>query len=1673
MNKYTILTLAMGLLACNATTWAQGTYPLHDAIKAGKPSAVKAAMKSGRINDFNGAGMTPLMVAAMYDRSTSARTLIAAGANADLTTTQYGTTALMMAAINGYHEVVAELIAGGANLNIRNKSGFTALMLAAQKGHADVVRLLVQAGADANIRDASQRTAMQHAATDAIRQLLTQQPPTSAAAKQGATLHQAIKDGTLDYEHPLLNAREKLNERDGSGLTPLMVAAMHNKAEAAHILLKVGSPHVNFNDATANFGTTALMMAAMNGYSKVVSEIIAAQANLDLPNKSGYTALMLAAKGGHSNVVRQLLQAGANRDLCDKNGKSALAHAANEETRTILKSPLGTVAGETLPSMQEAIVQLRQMQGDRARFAALRFSMRAGDGKQGYAYHFLGQNENVQLIHANDAFLVTTERVFGSHAESLTAVHFWDARTFAYLSSVLHNHEHFTYMLPTADPQGMRFAIAFYQKYSNKCGSFAYHLTTGTLEYECEFSQNAHIFENENRTPVPFKHKDFAGMPPFEKEADNIPLSHTLTLQNMPQFAGLVHRFSQSDENIVHGVDVRTLRSTPYTPAHKPMDINPDDIPGLPTGMKLVAVNDWENNKPITQAFCPGYLACIPSQYESVRDLIWKWNDDASLKVPLYVYDKTRKEFYPMPESVLEHAGNNASVKPEFGNSDCGKLLHTALYEHRWGANTSEPELYNPDTQTFEKIIFNGRKENKDDKVAYDIKADIEHTAGLGSLISEWNRIPGDDKHTYWLAAGAGICVLSLMDEETKTGTVIQSWQGAWGKSPWAPGRPNPVWLKEQRLLCLPMKDHCWDVYELADVTRPAPKKFTLYTGAADAWAIMLPNGHYAGSPGCESLFYEQEDGGERSIHAMAPWRNRPAEVLEAIGGNADDIAALRETTKRWLARKGMDIDNMPAEPSPESFPHATADNTPLINTSGSLAFNVRLTAADKKALTTLEVRADGALIPQAWDSSLLIPPGQSQTVQVTIPLRAGQNNIELTPVDSMGLSGEPVTFRAVHPGQAESQLYVVALGVSDYDDDSLDLQFAAKDARDLVSAFTEHVNGTVNSLVLTDKEVSTPDVLDKVRQFLANSRKEDRVILYVAGHGMLDDNLEYHYAPASFNVEQVNKTGISMKKLTGILQHIPARERLLLLDTCHSGQLGEAGEEQLVANGVQLPHGVRAIHHRGMKVKKAAGALTTTAQQKRYIEESFSLGQEYRGVNIVAGAAGAEYALESGEWNNGVFTAAVIQTIKHPQEADQNTDGMLAVDEMLTALQQKVTELTGGAQKPNIVSAENSSMTIITDVYNDILTGNWMAFCERIRKAKSTKEVFLLLDIMESCRHGIVCGNDAQWDEKSQTAIMQKRGRGYEEDEINALKQALEKGKSNHSISRHFSYYSHPSISPEVCEAAISKGISAETLYHQFFRFNSEKDLEPLRILLENGVNPDIPGNDGNTMLHRIARWDSNLPSLQIRKLHLLLKHGADRNLKNNKGEIAVPEDCQQAYIVNTIASLVQYCREHQQPVAEDGYAPASLDAQQIMCDYSQAEESEYDAESEKRTPFTPISSAKAGTLMPSIPPSHKEHDNKGFFRLYCKTGPNTARLITGTIYAEGVVIGDLVSQHQHELTGEQMLELLSPYFAENSSTLELSFTSPTTATATSATWLDDCTQHTMRNINITICNP
>ncbi|MCX6334268.1 MAG: hypothetical protein NT092_08195, partial [Bacteroidia bacterium] len=156
---------------------------------------------------------------------------------------------------------------------------------------------------------------------------------------------------------------------------------------------------------------------------------------------------------------------------------------------------------------------------------------------------------------------------------------------------------------------------------------------------------------------------------------------------------------------------------------------------------------------------------------------------------------------------------------------------------------------------------------------------------------------------------------------------------------------------------------------------------------------------------------------------------------------------------------------------------------------------------------------------------------------------------------------------------------------------------------------------------------------------------------------------------------------------MENLLDSIPARKKLLMVDACHSGEVDKENETGLLAVNIEKTDD---ITFRGnVREYNFRGVESSAAQSGASLDNSFELMQELfagldkgTGTTVISAAAGKGYALESDKWNNGVFTYSIINGLKN-RAADKNNDKKITISELKDYSINQVVKLTGGKQKP------------------------------------------------------------------------------------------------------------------------------------------------------------------------------------------------------------------------------------------------------------------------------------------------------------------------------------------------------------------------------------------------------
>jgi len=136
-----------------------------EAIAEGDAEAALLFIKAGLPPDTRDKkGVPVLCLAARTGNRGAIRLLIEAGANLDAPAEDRGNSALMDAVAAGHIQIAADLLAAGANANIKSKDGQNALVIAVGKNDRETTRLLLQNGAEADSPDKLGLSARKYAA---------------------------------------------------------------------------------------------------------------------------------------------------------------------------------------------------------------------------------------------------------------------------------------------------------------------------------------------------------------------------------------------------------------------------------------------------------------------------------------------------------------------------------------------------------------------------------------------------------------------------------------------------------------------------------------------------------------------------------------------------------------------------------------------------------------------------------------------------------------------------------------------------------------------------------------------------------------------------------------------------------------------------------------------------------------------------------------------------------------------------------------------------------------------------------------------------------------------------------------------------------------------------------------------------------------------------------------------------------------------------------------------------------------------------------------------------------------------------------------------------------------------------------------------------------------------
>ncbi|MEO6253084.1 MAG: caspase family protein [Ferruginibacter sp.] len=432
----------------------------------------------------------------------------------------------------------------------------------------------------------------------------------------------------------------------------------------------------------------------------------------------------------------------------------------------------------------------------------------------------------------------------------------------------------------------------------------------------------------------------------------------------------------------------------------------------------------------------------------------------------------------------------------------------------------------------------------------------------------------------------------------------------------------------------------------------------------------QIPNGYYQTTQSAARLLhYVTKDLKVISFEQLDVKYNRPDMVLEAIGNT--DTALIKSYRKAWekrIRKLGIDTTAFRDGYSVPETDFVSRDNIKYEQATGTLKLHINGIDSSYK-LDRFNFWVNEVPVFGQRGISILKKNSNSLDTNIIIKLSQGKNQIETSISNVNGTESYrmPLLVNYTPAVKQKEQTYFIGIGIDQFKDSKYNLKFSTKDIRDLSKKLKEKYKDIIID-TLFNENVTVSNV-KALKQKLLQTSVNDKVIISYSGHGMLSKDFDYYLSTYAVNFDKPEENGLPYDELESLLDSIPARKKLMLIDACHSGEVDKEDLVAMNATNNKLIKGLKPVAY------KKEGQLG--------LKNSFELMQSLfvnvgksTGATIISAAAGTEFALEGiDNLPNGVFTYCILEAMnKYPT---------MKISELKKTVGERVVEITKGLQKP------------------------------------------------------------------------------------------------------------------------------------------------------------------------------------------------------------------------------------------------------------------------------------------------------------------------------------------------------------------------------------------------------
>jgi len=302
----------------------------------------------------------------------------------------------------------------------------------------------------------------------------------------------------------------------------------------------------------------------------------------------------------------------------------------------------------------------------------------------------------------------------------------------------------------------------------------------------------------------------------------------------------------------------------------------------------------------------------------------------------------------------------------------------------------------------------------------------------------------------------------------------------------------------------------------------------------------------------------------------------------------------------------------------------------------------------------TVEVQKDGyelvlRVLERKWDTMRLTYRLDPVYFYTLYPFSASKDTTLLSTARQVEQRSEPLPRKlsdvdtVPSPKRARKERDAVALviGISKYRDGAIPQALYARRDAEMMAAYLEAVGGVSRSKIklLTDEGATLSDLSAYIEEWLPRRvSKETTVFIYYAGHGTPNvASGKAFFFPYDGQADYQNKL-YPVERLYENLERLPAKEVVVMLDSCFSGATGRS----------VLPTGARPM---GISIESPVLASKKLA--------------------VLSASTGTQISSEYDKEQHGLFTYFLLKGLRG--EADSDASGTVDVHELYDYASKKV----------------------------------------------------------------------------------------------------------------------------------------------------------------------------------------------------------------------------------------------------------------------------------------------------------------------------------------------------------------------------------------------------------------